>query len=109
MPELSLSGRRGPGAGRRISAQARTDANGEAIATTEILVSCGYEPRAEGDRIILANCPFDALAQHDRELVCGMNLEFVTAIVGEFDLPDAGVTLEPGPARCCVTLHPPIH
>jgi predicted ArsR family transcriptional regulator len=94
-------------AGRRIGNEARTDASGAAVSPSEILMSCGYEPRTEGNQMILVNCPFDALAQHDRELVCGMNLEFVKAITDELGRHDIQVTLTPGAGRCCVTLHEP--
>jgi len=94
-------------AGRRVGEQARVDAGGAAVSPAEILASCGYEPRAEGDRTILVNCPFDTLAQHDRALVCGMNLEFVRAMTDGLGLSDIDVALNPGTDRCCVTLHKP--
>src|SRR5205085_6710838 len=40
-----------------------------------VLVALGFEPRVERDDITLANCPFDALAQEETELMCGMNLD----------------------------------
>jgi predicted ArsR family transcriptional regulator len=86
-------------AGRRIAHEASAGA-------ADVLRSCGYEPRTEGERTVFANCPFDALAQHDRELVCGMNREFVAALVGELGRTDVEVRLDPQPPRCCVTLHP---
>jgi predicted ArsR family transcriptional regulator len=92
-------------AGRRVGAATRMEAGDGALTPAEILTSCGYEPRTAGDQMILANCPFDALAQHDRDLVCGMNLEFVTAMADELGLPGVVVTQNPGPDRCCLTLH----
>src|SRR5690606_36204517 len=91
-------------AARRIGDEVRADAGGEAVSLAAILASCGYEPRTEGDQIILANCPFGILAQHDRELVCGMDLEFVTAMTRALDLDDIEMALDPGEDRCCVTL-----
>ena len=38
------------------------------------LTTHGYEPRIKDAAILLANCPFDALAREHTELVCGMNL-----------------------------------
>ncbi|MBX6751194.1 MAG: helix-turn-helix domain-containing protein [Micromonosporaceae bacterium] len=92
-------------AARRIGDEVRAEAGDDPVSLAAILASCGYEPRTEGIRIIMANCPFDALAQHDRELVCGMNLEFVTAMTRALDLDDIEVALDPGTDRCCVTLH----
>jgi predicted ArsR family transcriptional regulator len=70
----------------------------------EVLASCGYEPRAQGDRVILMNCPFDALATLHTELVCGMNLDLVAAMAQELEHNDVEVRLDPSPGRCCVTL-----
>lgn len=70
----------------------------------EVLASCGYEPRAQGDRVILMNCPFRALATLHAELVCGLNLELVTARAEELEHADLEVRLDPAPNRCCVIL-----
>jgi predicted ArsR family transcriptional regulator len=92
-------------AGRGIGDEARAVAGGTAVLPAEVLASCGYEPRTEGRRMILVNCPFDTLAQHDRLLVCGMNLEFVRAMTDGLGLRDIEVTLDPAAGRCCVTLY----
>lgn len=65
----------------------------------------GYEPHTRGDEVVLANCPFHALAQQHRDLVCGMNLELLTGVVegaGGADLLDPRLAPEPG--YCCVRL-----
>jgi predicted ArsR family transcriptional regulator len=54
--------------------------------------------------MVLVNCPFGTLAQHDRALVCGMNLEFVTGMTQGLGLDDLEVALDPAADRCCVTL-----
>jgi predicted ArsR family transcriptional regulator len=72
-------------------------------ATCDTLASSGYEPRVEGDLIVLANCPFHTLARNHTDLVCGMNL----VLVGEVaEASDSRLTaaLDPGEGRCCVTL-----
>ncbi|HLT09966.1 MAG TPA: transcriptional regulator [Micromonosporaceae bacterium] len=86
-------------AARRIAREAPADA-------PTVLSSCGYEPRTEGDRTVFANCPFDALAQHDRDLVCGMNREFVAALMDELGRTDVEARLDPQPPRCCVVVQP---
>jgi predicted ArsR family transcriptional regulator len=106
-PIATAVARAAAAAARRIGDEVRAEAGGEAVSLAAVLASCGYEPRTEGDQIVLANCPFDALAQHDRELVCGMNLEFVRAMTRELDLDDIEVALDPGAGRCCVTLRQP--
>jgi predicted ArsR family transcriptional regulator len=104
-PIATAVARAAAAAARRLGDEARADAGGGAVSPFAILASCGYEPRTEGNQTILANCPFGALAQHDRELVCGMNLEFVTAMMRALDLDGIETALNPGPDRCCVTLH----
>ncbi|GAA4101228.1 helix-turn-helix transcriptional regulator [Nocardioides kongjuensis] len=65
----------------------------------ETLVPLGYEPRAEDDgALCLANCPFDRLAADHRDLVCGVNRGFLSALARRF-----GATVEPvepGPGCC---------
>lgn len=70
----------------------------------EVLAAEGYEPRLEEGRVVLANCPFHALAQEHTALVCGMNLALLASFSRE--LADGGVVarLDPAPGRCCVTL-----
>jgi len=58
----------------------------------------------QDDVVVLANCPFHALAREHTELVCGMNLHFVTALLGERGHSDVRVRLDPAPERCCVTM-----
>jgi predicted ArsR family transcriptional regulator len=69
-----------------------------------LLARHGYEPRPEGRVVVLANCPFHALAEEHRELVCGMNLELIRGAVQAAGLPGVVARLDPKPGRCCVTL-----
>lgn len=69
-----------------------------------LLAAQGYEPRREGGRVVLANCPFHALAQAHTELVCGMNLALVQALLDGLGDVDVTAALDPAPDRCCVTL-----
>ena len=88
-------------AGRRVVAT-----TGSASAT-DLLRSCGYEPRTVADRVILVNCPFHALAAEHTDLVCGVNLAFIRALTDELGLDNVDVRLDPAPDRCCVTLQSP--
>lgn len=69
-----------------------------------VLDAHGYEPRVQGDRMVLANCPFHALAREHTALVCSMNLHLITALLDELGRPDVQAGLDPAPQRCCVTL-----
>ena len=54
--------------------------------------------------MVLANCPFHALAQQFRDLVCGMNLELLKGIrsVLPLDATELQPRLDPEPGQCCV-------
>jgi predicted ArsR family transcriptional regulator len=73
-------------------------------AVTAALTAHGYEPRIHDDLVLLANCPFHALAREHTALVCGMNLHLITAMLDELGYFDLQARLDPGPERCCVTL-----
>ena len=70
----------------------------------DVLAEHGYEPRDEGNVIRLANCPFHALAEDYRELVCGMNLDLISGLLETCEHDDLQARLDPAPGRCCVAL-----
>lgn len=74
-------------------------------AANDALRQCGYEPRTEGDAVVLANCPFHALSSEYTDLVCDMNLELMTGLVEGLQSSGLEPRLEPQPGRCCVCLH----
>jgi predicted ArsR family transcriptional regulator len=69
-----------------------------------VLAEHGYEPRPEGDRVVLANCPFHALAQAQTELVCHLNQALVGGVAAALGPHRPQVALDPEPGRCCVVL-----
>ena len=69
-----------------------------------VLDAHGYEPRVQGDQVVLANCPFHTLAREHTALVCDMNLHLITALLDELGHSDVLAGLDPAPQRCCVTL-----
>jgi predicted ArsR family transcriptional regulator len=71
---------------------------------TDALAEQGYEPRIQADTLVLVNCPFHALADEHTALVCGMNLDLITAMLDELGHPEVEARLDPAPGRCCVTL-----
>ena len=66
------------------------------------LSGSGYEPRLDGARITLANCPFDEPVREHTDLVCGMNLALLSEAADRTGRLEA--RLEPGPDRCYVVL-----
>jgi predicted ArsR family transcriptional regulator len=72
----------------------------------EALAARGYEPYEEPDGTIrLRNCPFDRVAAHHRDLVCGANHAMLQALTDHLDGdPPVRAELDPRPGRCCVAL-----
>jgi predicted ArsR family transcriptional regulator len=72
----------------------------------QVLASRGYEPSQDTDGTIrLRNCPFDRIATHHRQLVCGANHAMLQALTDHLaGDPPIQATLDPQPGRCCVVL-----
>jgi predicted ArsR family transcriptional regulator len=99
-------------AGVRIGAEA-SDAVGGARraaerrdAVMDVLAQHGYEPEvARRTEIALGNCPFHRLAEQERDLVCGMNLEFLGGLIeGLGSSAHLTARLDPAPGYCCVRI-----
>jgi predicted ArsR family transcriptional regulator len=71
----------------------------------EALAAHGYEPRSGEDGVIrLRNCPFHQLAEHHRDVVCGMNLGLIEGIVAGLGAEGLRPVLDPQPGHCCVAI-----
>lgn len=73
-------------------------------ALIETLAERGYQPSEVSGEIRLGNCPFDALVDDHRQLVCGMNLALAAGLI--IGLGDRGgeARLDPQPGQCCVAI-----
>ena len=96
-------------AARRVGQQAGAEAGRVAAGRQghridETLTQLGFEPRRENDRIVLANCPFHALAQANPALVCGLNEAFVSGLIEGAGETNRRAVLDPEEGRCCVTV-----
>ena len=97
-------------AGHALAEQARRRAGSRAdqaaplAAVAGALAAHGYQPRADPDGLVLANCPFHALAQDHTDLVCGMNLDLINGLLTGLGPTDLRAQLDPAPGRCCVTV-----
>jgi predicted ArsR family transcriptional regulator len=82
---------------------------GKGVASDRLVAALadrGYEPREETDgTVVLRNCPFHHLMPDHLELVCGMNLALLDAVVKGAKARYTA-QLAPAPGRCCVTLTP---
>jgi predicted ArsR family transcriptional regulator len=98
--------------GRRLGDEARIKAGARASKTKRrdallrVLERHGYEPHVRDGEIVLSNCPFHALAEQHRTLVCGMNLDLLSGVIegigGESRL---SARLAPDPGYCCVRMN----
>jgi predicted ArsR family transcriptional regulator len=96
--------------GRTVGDQARAAAgpgvNRERLldCTCEALTEQGYAPHRAGGTIVLSNCPFDAVARDHTQLICGMNLAMLAAVIEQMQETALAARLEPATDRCCVVL-----
>lgn len=101
VPLRATAGELGEVLGRRARPRAAT----KRLITA--LEAGGYEPHAdETGTIRLRNCPFDALAQEHRPLVCGTNLALAEGIARGVGITNLRPVLDPKPGMCCVAFVP---
>ena len=75
-------------------------------AVEAVLAGLGYEPARHRGQVVLRNCPFHALAERHRELVCGMNRAFVEGLLTGLGTAELAAWPTAEPDRCCVTVRP---
>jgi len=95
--------------GRQLAEDQRSNLEGSHWdeALTTLLTQLGYEPRREGDVILLTNCPFDRLREYDLELVCSINAALAAGYLDGLHIADRVTPrLRPCPLNCCVLLEP---
>jgi len=86
--------------GGRMTVDRTTDA------VIDTLSNLGYEPRCDRSGCVrLTNCPFDAAAAEAADVVCGLNLRFVSGMLAGLNGHRAvHAVLDPSPGHCCVTV-----
>jgi predicted ArsR family transcriptional regulator len=90
----------------RAAGAASSSGGEEPERASDALAAHGYEPRRDGDELLLVNCPFDALAREHTELVCGLNEAFVGGLLEGADCEHLCARLEPEEGLCCVKVRP---
>jgi predicted ArsR family transcriptional regulator len=74
-------------------------------ALEETLEARGYEPtETPSGEIRLRNCPFHALVEDHRDLVCTMNLALADGILDGLAETSLEARLDPQPGQCCVAI-----
>ena len=71
-------------------------------ALVETLDARGYEPVDQDGTLRLGNCPFHALVDTHRDLVCGMNLALAEGILDGLGEQRASARPDRQPGLCCV-------
>jgi predicted ArsR family transcriptional regulator len=99
--------------GAKVGAEARREAGPRPsagklrAALLATLERRGYEPIAAANgQTFLRNCPFHALVDEHRDLVCGMNLALADGMLDGLGVRNLTARLESEPGRCCVVLEP---
>ena len=117
-----LSGGRGPSPELEDAAREVGEASGETAATeagrprsrsgrraavVAALRERGYEPFTDDDGDIrLRNCPYHALVDEHRPLVCGMNVALVKGLIHGARGAGLSARLDSRPGLCCVAIGP---
>ena len=101
---VEVARERGVAAGAGRAAKRPRGARGTLALACEAAGELGYEPVADGDRVVLRNCPFHSVMQVAPGLVCSMNTALLDGLLD--GLRGTGVVAEFDPAegRCCVVL-----
>ena len=91
----------------RIVAEAAGRTRGASVGSlTQALEDNGFEPHADGDDLVLGNCPFHRLAQNHTDIVCELNYELIQGIADGAQDAAHTVLSDPGAGRCCIRISP---
>lgn len=90
----------------RIERRLRSASPNKLLAVArEVLYERGYEPYLDDlGALRLRNCPFHALAQQSKEIVCGLNHAFISGLLNGLDGARLDAALDPRPGQCCVRI-----
>ncbi|MFD5949679.1 helix-turn-helix transcriptional regulator [Streptomyces collinus] len=98
-PVRSVLHRKAHGLGAQLAGTGQAD-------VFAVLEDNGFEPRSDGEAIVLGNCPFHALAREHTQTVCGMNLHLHRGLLDGLAEGGLQARLAPSPGHCCVRLEP---
>jgi len=63
-----------------------------------------YRPDVRSGEIRFESCPFQALVEEHRPLICGMNLPLIEGLISGIRLPGHVARSDPKPGQCCVAV-----
>lgn len=68
-----------------------------------VLAELGFDPDEDRpEHVVMRNCPFHSLAVQQPELVCGLNLAYLTGLLDGLGTDRLDARLAPRPGHCCV-------
>jgi predicted ArsR family transcriptional regulator len=74
-------------------------------AARAVLDQLGFRAReGVGGEVLLSNCPFEAVAERDPDVVCNLNRSLVSGVLDGLGTRGVVASLERAPSRCCVVL-----
>jgi predicted ArsR family transcriptional regulator len=95
----------GDAAGRRAAERLPAGEPGELL--TGLLGTMGYAPHAGDGELSLANCPYEPIADRDRQTICSMNVALVEGAAAGVGLRRTQCSLRPPVGGgCCVHVAP---
>lgn len=89
---------------RAVAGEAGRDRGADAASLPGALEENGFEPCADGDDLVLGNCPFHRLAENHTDLVCELNYELVRGLAEGTGDTEHVVHSDPGAGRCCIRI-----
>jgi predicted ArsR family transcriptional regulator len=95
---------RGLEMGRRMAGRGRSSRAGAFRRAGRALDQLGYQPELHRDLVQLHNCPFHALVQESRDLVCSLNHALLSGLVEGLGIQGVVAEVDPEPVACCVRL-----
>ena len=90
------------GSAAKVAAGPRPTSARSQAALVETLEERGYEPVEAEGTLRLRNCPFHALVDDHRDLVCGMNLALAEGMLDGLGEDRISAHLDRQPGLCCV-------
>jgi predicted ArsR family transcriptional regulator len=91
--------------GERVHRLASPSRRALGDAALAVLEEEGYEPRPDGAEVVLANCPFHALVEEQRDLVCNLNNHLLHGFAAAVGGGAIEARLQPEDGVCCVRIH----